>query len=186
VPVVEEHHQTAVGAVHGEDGEDRVVRGEGEGLPEADRSSRSSSSAAAKWWALAAAEAIAMGLALAPDSRTHLTAYLALFTAGSWWPWAPRGVYRVRAPRSCCSPAVCCAPTLLLRSPDLSDDVRRYAGTRASAPPAISPYAHAPSDPARGAAGARGRRLGSARGRADRLSARGAGRVSDGPLFRRR
>jgi alpha-1,6-mannosyltransferase len=89
-----------------------------------------------------------VGLALAPDSRTHLTAYLALFTAGS--------LVAMGSARSLSGSRIAfllfagglLRATLLLRSPDLSDDVRRYAWDARVGAAGISPYAHVPSDPA--------------------------------------
>ena len=89
-----------------------------------------------------------MGLLILPDARTHLAIYLALWAAGS--------LLALSAARSLSgsSPAfllVCGGlfrATLLFRSPDLSDDVARYAWDARVAQAGISPYAHAPADPA--------------------------------------
>jgi hypothetical protein len=89
-----------------------------------------------------------VGLLILPDARTHLAIYLALWAAGS--------LLALSAARSLSgsSPAflLLCGglfrATLLLRAPDLSDDVARYAWDARVAQAGISPYAYAPADPA--------------------------------------
>jgi hypothetical protein len=94
-----------------------------------------------------------VGLLILPDARTHLAIYLAMWAAGS--------LLALSAARSLSgsSPAfllVCGGlfrATLLLRAPDLSDDVARYAWDARVAQSGVSPYAYAPSDPAVSALG---------------------------------
>ena len=91
-------------------------------------------------------------MVLLPDirsaSRASLAPYLLLFAAGS--------ILAILAARSLSASSTVfllaagalLRATLLLREPDLSDDVRRYAWDARVSAAGISPYAHAPSDPA--------------------------------------
>ena len=92
---------------------------------------------------------MAAGLAFLPDARTALLRYLLLFAAGS--------LLAILAARSLSASGsgpgflllagALLRVTLLMRAPDLSDDVFRYAWDARVASFGISPYAHAPSDP---------------------------------------
>jgi Glycosyltransferase family 87 len=92
-------------------------------------------------------EAVAVGLAFVPDARRHLGAYFLLLAAAS--------VVALLAAQSLSGSGAAflllsgglLRATLLLRSPDLSDDVRRYLWDARVAAAGISPYAHAPEDP---------------------------------------
>lgn len=97
---------------------------------------------------MAAGEAIFAGFLFVPDARVRLVPYLLLFAAGS--------LVALAAARSLSGSRlrfllVCGAlfrATLLARSPDLSDDVYRYAWDGRVAAAGVSPYAFAPDDPA--------------------------------------
>ncbi len=91
---------------------------------------------------------MALGLALGPDSRTHLAAYLALFAAGSLVAMGSARSLSGSSTAFLLFAGGLLRATLLLRSPDLSDDVRRYAWDARVGAVGISPYAHAPWDPA--------------------------------------
>jgi hypothetical protein len=87
-------------------------------------------------------------MALLPDARTALAPYLLLFAAGSVLALlAARSLSASGAAFLVAAGAVL-RVTLLLRPPDLSDDVRRYAWDARVSGAGISPYAHPPSDPA--------------------------------------
>jgi hypothetical protein len=98
------------------------------------------------WLAFAAGESIFLGFALLPDARRHLAAYLLLFLTGS--------LLSISAARSLSASSlrfllVCAAVfrlTLLLRTPDLSEDVYRYLWDGRVAAAGNSPYALAPAD----------------------------------------
>ncbi|MGH9399274.1 MAG: hypothetical protein ACRD00_02825 [Thermoanaerobaculia bacterium] len=100
------------------------------------------------WLIVAAGEAVSAGFLLVPDARVRLVPYLLLFAAGS--------VNALAAGRSLSGSRlrfllVCGAlfrATLWLRSPDLSDDVYRFAWDGRVAAAGVSPYAFAPDDPA--------------------------------------
>lgn len=91
---------------------------------------------------------MAIGLALGPDARTHLLAYLALFAAGSLVAMGSARSLSGSSTAFLLLSGGLLRATLLLRSSDLSDDVRRYAWDARVGAAGISPYAYAPSDPA--------------------------------------
>ena len=94
------------------------------------------------------AEAVAAGLALAPDARTALLPTLVLFAAGSLLAILAARSLSGSGPGFLILSGALLRATLLLRSPDLSDDVKRYAWDARVSAAGISPYAHAPLDPA--------------------------------------
>jgi hypothetical protein len=91
---------------------------------------------------------VAVGLVTMPDAREHLPAYFLLLAAGS--------VVALLAAQSLSGSgtgflllsAAMLRATLLLRAPDLSDDVLRYEWDARVGAAGISPYARAPKDPA--------------------------------------
>ena len=95
-----------------------------------------------------AAEAVAIGLALAPDARSHLAAYLGLLAAGSLLALCAAQSLSGSRPAIVLACGAVLRLTLLVRAPDLSDDVRRYAWDARVGAAGVSPYAHAPADPA--------------------------------------
>ncbi len=83
-----------------------------------------------------------------PDARARLTPYLLLFGAGALLAlWAARSLSGSRLRFLILCGALFRA-TLVLRSPDVSDDVYRFAWDGRVAAAGISPYAFAPTDPA--------------------------------------
>lgn len=95
-----------------------------------------------------AGEILAVGQVLGPDARTHLTSYLLLFAVGSLLALlAARSLSGSGAMFLLLSGGLLRA-TLLVRAPDLSDDLARYEWDARVAAAGISPYAHAPADPA--------------------------------------
>jgi hypothetical protein len=102
----------------------------------------------APWLYLAAGEIVCAGFLALPDARARPAPYLLLFAAGS--------LLALSAARSLSGSPVSflllCGglfrATLLFRSPDLSDDVYRFAWDGRVAAAGISPYAYAPDDPA--------------------------------------
>ena len=103
--------------------------------------------AALRWLLFAAGEALFLAIALLPDAKRGLTAYLLLFLAGA--------LLSIFAARSLSASGLgfllLCAGvfrlTLLFRAPDLSDDVYRYVWDGKVAAAGISPYEFAPDDP---------------------------------------
>ena len=95
-----------------------------------------------------AAEAVAIGLALAPDARSHLAAYLGLLAAGSLLALCAAQSLSGSRPAIVLACGAALRLTLLVRDPDLSDDVRRYLWDARVGAAGVSPYAHAPADPA--------------------------------------
>jgi len=99
------------------------------------------------WLLLAAGELAFAGLAALPDARTRPAPYLLLFAAAA--------VLSLAAARSLSGSSVSflllCGglfrATLLLKTPDLSDDVYRFAFDGRVAAAGISPYRYAPDDP---------------------------------------
>jgi alpha-1,6-mannosyltransferase len=83
-----------------------------------------------------------------PDARTHLAAYLALFAAGSLVAMGSARSLSGSSTVFLLFAGALLRATLLLRAPDLSDDVARYAWDARVGAAGISPYAFAPSDPA--------------------------------------
>jgi hypothetical protein len=91
---------------------------------------------------------VAVALALVPDARRHLGAYFLLLAAASVVALlAAQSLSGSGAAFLLLSGGILRA-TLLLRSPDLSDDVRRYLWDARVAAAGVSPYAYAPRDPA--------------------------------------
>ncbi len=94
------------------------------------------------------AEAVYLGLLFTPDARSRLPAYLLLSAAA--------GVLSLLAAAilsgSPATLAIACAclfrATLLLRPPDLSDDLARYLWDARVSAAGFSPWAYAPEDPA--------------------------------------
>ena len=92
-------------------------------------------------------ETLFLAIALLPDAKRGLTAYLLLFLAGA--------LLSIFAARSLSASRLgfllLCAGvfrlTLLFRAPDLSDDVYRYVWDGRVAAAGVSPYAFAPDDP---------------------------------------
>ncbi len=134
-------------AVDREQREHRVIGGEGQELSEFARHGARSRRGRA-WGLLLAAEAVAAGLALAPDARTALPLTLALFAAGSLLAILAARSLSGSGPGFLLLSGALLRATLLLRAPDLSDDAKRYAWDARVAAAGISPYAHEPSDPA--------------------------------------
>jgi hypothetical protein len=100
------------------------------------------------WWILFLGEAVAVGLATMPDAREHLGAYFLLLAVASVVALlAAQSLSGSGAAFLLLSGAVLRA-TLLVRAPDLSDDLLRYRWDARVAAAGISPYAHAPRDPA--------------------------------------
>jgi hypothetical protein len=101
------------------------------------------------WLLFAAGEAIAVALLRLPDARVHLPAYLALVGAGVVVAFvAARSLSGSKASTRF---LVLCASafriTLLLRPPDLSEDLWRYLWDGGVGRAGISPWALAPDDP---------------------------------------
>src|SRR5262249_23265032 len=141
VAVVETDHHRAVRPIHREEGQNGVVGGERRDLRGLIRHLSN------RWLLLAAAELVAVGFLLAPDARNHLEAYFLLFLAAAG---ISLRAARILTPSSRAFVLGCAAllrATLLLRAPDLSDDVRRYLWDGRIASKGISPYAFAPDDP---------------------------------------
>jgi hypothetical protein len=113
-----------------------------------DHQSRGTGRGAAPWLLLAAAELAFAAFAALPDARARPAPYLLLFAASA--------LLALAAARSLSGSPVSflllCGglfrATLLLRAPDLSDDVYRFAFDGRVAAAGISPYLHAPEDPA--------------------------------------
>ena len=102
---------------------------------------------AVRWLLFASGEALFLAIALLPDAKRGLTAYLLLFLAG-----ALLSIFAARSLSASGLPfLLLCAGvfrvTLLFRAPDLSDDVYRYVWDGRVAAAGISPYAFAPDDP---------------------------------------
>ena len=95
-----------------------------------------------------AAEAVAIGLALAPDARSHLAAYLGLLAAGSLLALCAAQSLSGSRPAIVLACGAALRLTLLFRAPDLSDDLRRYVWDGRVGAAGVSPYARAPADPA--------------------------------------
>jgi Glycosyltransferase family 87 len=103
---------------------------------------------AVPWLLLAAGELLFAGLAALPDARARPAPYLLLFAASA--------LLALKAARSLSGSPILflllCGglfrATLLFRAPDLSDDVYRFAFDGRVAAAGISPYLHAPEDPA--------------------------------------
>ena len=100
------------------------------------------------WLLLAGGEIVAASFLAIPDARSSLAIFLILCGAGS--------VLALAAARSLSASTLAfvllCGglfrATLVLRPPDLSDDLNRYLWDARVAAAGISPYAYVPSDPA--------------------------------------
>jgi hypothetical protein len=101
-----------------------------------------------RWVLLAAAEAVYLALAALPDARTRLPAYLALGAAAGIVSLLAGSILSGSRPAFLILAAALFRATLLVRSPDLSDDQQRYLWDARVSAAGISPYAHAPDDPA--------------------------------------
>ncbi|MEP6768180.1 MAG: glycosyltransferase 87 family protein [Acidobacteriota bacterium] len=102
----------------------------------------------ARWALFCAAEAVAVGFLFVPDARVHLLAYLSLFVAGSVLAFLAARSLSGSRPSFLLLCAAVFRLTLLFRPPDLSDDLWRYLWDGGVARAGISPWAHAPADPA--------------------------------------
>ncbi|MGH9443041.1 MAG: hypothetical protein ACRD16_12295 [Thermoanaerobaculia bacterium] len=89
-------------------------------------------------------EAIFASVALFPDFRPHLLVYLALVSTAVPAAFIFAGRASRRTALAC---GLIFRATLLVRSPDLSDDLLRYVWDGRVAASGRSPYALAPSDP---------------------------------------
>ncbi|HKA36832.1 MAG TPA: hypothetical protein VKH43_08430 [Thermoanaerobaculia bacterium] len=131
--------------VHREKGEDDVVGGQRRDLGGLTRHVSN------RWLLLAAGELVAVGFLLAPDAGARLAPYLLLFAAGaaiSLWAARILTASKPLRPAFVVFAAALLRATLLLRLPDLSDDVWRYLWDGLVASKGVSPYAFAPDDPA--------------------------------------
>jgi hypothetical protein len=97
----------------------------------------------------AAGESVFLGIALLPDARRHLAAYLLLFLAGSLLSLSAARSLSGSSLRFLLLCAAVFRLTLLFRAPDLSDDVYRYLWDGRVAAAGSSPYALAPADASR-------------------------------------
>jgi len=100
------------------------------------------------WLLLASGEALYLGVLFLPDARRRLPVYLALATAAALLSLAAAAILSGARPAFVLLAAVLFRATLLTRAPDLSDDERRYLWDAKVAAAGISPWAHAPNDPA--------------------------------------
>ncbi len=97
---------------------------------------------------VASAEAIYLGFLFLPDARARLPGYFALVAAAAFVSMAASAILSGARPAILILAAVLFRATLLPRAPDLSDDLERYLWDAKVASAGISPWAHAPSDPA--------------------------------------
>jgi hypothetical protein len=138
-----------VPSVHREEREDDVVRDQGcdlSGLARHDGDARRR-----KWlpWALlASGEAVFLTLLLLPDARARTGLYLLVFLAGFLLALLAARSLSGSRPGFLLLAAALFRATMLPRTPDLSDDIHRYRWDGEVARAAVSPYAHAPADPA--------------------------------------
>ena len=89
-----------------------------------------------------------MGIVALGDARSRLPGYwLLVSAAGVLSLLAPR-ILSARRPAFLVFSAALLRATLLFRNPDLSDDIRRYLWDARVAAAGVSPWAHAPADPA--------------------------------------
>jgi hypothetical protein len=95
----------------------------------------------------AAGEAVFLGIATLPDARTHLAAYLLLFSAGSLLSLYAARSLSARRPGLLLLCAAAFRLTMLFHQPDLSEDVNRYLWDGRVAASGRSPYEFAPDDP---------------------------------------
>jgi len=91
---------------------------------------------------------VAVGFLLVPDARLNLGPYLALFLAGSAVSLLAAKSLSASGPGFALVCGALFRLTLLLRQPDLSDDVWRYLWDGQVARAGFSPYASAPDDAA--------------------------------------
>lgn len=103
---------------------------------------------AAPWLLAAAGELVSAGFVAVPDARTRLAPYLLLFGAGTLLALTAAPSLSGSRPRFLLACAALFRATLLLRAPDLSDDVNRYAWDGRVAAAGFSPYTYAPDDAA--------------------------------------
>jgi hypothetical protein len=97
---------------------------------------------------LLAAEAIYLGFLSVPDARTRLPAYLLLGAAAGFLSLLAAAILSASRPGFILLAACVFRATMLWRSPDLSDDIHRYLWDARVSAAGISPWAHAPEDPA--------------------------------------
>jgi len=97
---------------------------------------------------LAAAEAVAIAQVCTSDAGRGLGVYLTLMAAGAGVALLAARSLSGSSPRALFLYAAALRATLLLGTPDLSDDLRRYVWDGRVAAAGISPYALAPADPA--------------------------------------
>jgi Glycosyltransferase family 87 len=83
-----------------------------------------------------------------PDARTRLPAYLLLGGAAGLLSLLAATILSASRPGLLLLSAALFRATLLLRAPDLSDDIHRYLWDARVAAAGISPWAYAPDDPA--------------------------------------
>lgn len=101
-----------------------------------------------RWLLVLAAEAVYLGFLAIPDARSRLSAYLALSAAAGLLSLLAAAILSGARPGFLLVAACLFRATLLLRSPDLSDDIYRYLWDARAAAAGFSPWAHAPDDPA--------------------------------------
>ncbi|HEV8231990.1 MAG TPA: glycosyltransferase 87 family protein [Thermoanaerobaculia bacterium] len=104
-------------------------------------------SRARPWLLFAAGEGVFLGIAVLPDARRHLAAYVLLFLAGSLLSLVAARSLSASDGRFLIFCAAAFRLTLLFRPPDLSEDVLRYLWDGRVAASGRSPYGLAPADP---------------------------------------
>lgn len=97
---------------------------------------------------LTAGEAVAVGFLFVPDARSRIGLYLTLFMAGSALSLLAAKSLSASGPGFVLACGAIFRLTLLFRPADLSDDIFRYLWDGRVGRAGISPYAHAPDDPA--------------------------------------
>jgi hypothetical protein len=136
-----------MGPVHRQERQDDVIDGERRdprGLTRHGAGSLFSN----RWFLLAAAETIALGLLLLPDARSHLAPYLLLFLAGAAISLLAARILTASGLGFLLVCGALLRITLIARPPDLSDDVFRYLWDGRVTAAGISPYELPPNDPA--------------------------------------
>jgi alpha-1,6-mannosyltransferase len=89
-----------------------------------------------------------VGTLLAPDPRKQLAPHLGLFLAGALTSILAARILTASSPRFLLFCGALLRATLLLRAPELSDDIYRYLWDGRLGSLGISPYAVPPNDPA--------------------------------------
>jgi hypothetical protein len=100
------------------------------------------------WLLVLAAETVFAGFLAIPDARTRLPAYLLLCGGAGLLSLLAATILSGARPGFVLFAASLFRATLLLRSPDLSEDLYRYLWDARAAAAGFSPWAHAPDDPA--------------------------------------